>query len=90
MKVIKWADIGTSLPDPVPAHLIPPKYVHELPSGNDRMRRALEATSSIAPQCDLRSGAFLFNRKRQFPDKHSGYCRFLLKPFQNKIFVFQK
>ena len=36
MKVIKWADIGTSLLDPVPAHLIPPKYEHLLPSGNDR------------------------------------------------------
>ena len=36
MKVIKWADTGASLLDPVPAHLITPKYEHELPSGNGK------------------------------------------------------
>ena len=36
MKVIKWADTGASLLDPVPAHLIAPKYEHELPSGNGK------------------------------------------------------
>ena len=36
MKVIKWAGAGASLPDPVYAHLITPKYEHELPSGNGK------------------------------------------------------
>ena len=36
MKVIKWADTGASLLDPVPAYLITPKYEHELPSGNGK------------------------------------------------------
>ena len=30
------AGTGASLLDPVPAHLITPKYEHELPSGNGK------------------------------------------------------
>ena len=36
MKVIKCAGTGASLLAPVPAHLITPKYEHELPSGNGK------------------------------------------------------
>ena len=36
MKAIKWAGAGASLLDPVSAHLITPKYEHELPSGNGK------------------------------------------------------
>ena len=36
MKVIKRADTGASLLDPVSAHLITPRYEHELPPGNGK------------------------------------------------------
>ncbi len=36
MKAIKWAGAGASLLDPVSAHLITPKYEHELPPGNGK------------------------------------------------------
>ena len=36
MKAIKWAGTGASLLDPVYAHLITPKYEHELPPGNGK------------------------------------------------------
>ena len=36
MKVIKWAGAGASLLDPVSAHLIAPKYEHELPLGSGK------------------------------------------------------
>ena len=71
MKVIRWVDTGASLLDPVPAHLITPKYEHELPSGNGkceyfgaglrgakRQRRLLSTDRSGSVDC-RRHGAIL-------------------------------
>ena len=71
MKAIKWAGAGASLLDPVYAHLIAPKYEHELPPGNGkceyfgaglrgakRQRRLLSTDRSGSVDC-RRHGAIL-------------------------------
>ena len=64
MKVIRWVDTGASLLDPVPAHLITPKYEHVAKrrwrlSSNDRSgaetcRQATESANTLGQDCGRR------------------------------------
>ncbi len=66
MKVIRWVDTGASLLDPVPAHLITPKYEHVAKrrwrlSSNDRSgaetcRQATESANTLGQDCGSAAG----------------------------------
>ncbi len=50
MKVIKWADTGASLLDPVPAHLITPRY-------EDGLLQAAESPNTLGQDCGVLSAS---------------------------------